>query len=66
MSTKSIGLTLIVIGVIVLAVSLLADVLGIGQSPAAIGWKQYLGAAIGLIIAVCGVILARRKGPSKE
>ena len=65
MSTKNIGLALIVIGVIVLAVSLLADVIEIGQDPSAIGWRQLLGAAVGLIIAVIGFVLSRRESKPK-
>lgn len=61
MSTKSIGYALIVLGAIVLVVSLLADVIGVGQHPWEIGWVQYLGAAIGLIIAVVGAVFAMRK-----
>ena len=66
MSTKSIGFALIVLGVIVLVVSLLADVIGVGQYPSAIGWRQYLVAAIGFIIAVVGAVLAMRKDITKE
>ena len=66
MSTKSIGFALIVLGVIVLVVSLLADVIGVGQYPSVIGWRQYLGAAIGFIIAVVGAVLAMRKDITKE
>ena len=66
MKTKYIGLALIVIGVIVILVSLLADVLGIGQDPTIIGWRQYLGAALGFIVVVVGFILARRKEKPKE
>ncbi len=40
MSTKTIGLALLIIGILVLAVSLLADYLGLGSGPATIGWKQ--------------------------
>ncbi|NCP16691.1 hypothetical protein GW866_06580 [bacterium] len=46
MSTKTIGIALIAIGVLVLAVSLLAD---------------YIGLGFGLVVAVVGVVLTLRK-----
>ena len=53
MSKRTIGIGLIVIGVIVLIVSLAADSLGIGGAPG-IGMKQLLGAGVGLVIAIVG------------
>lgn len=55
MSTRLLGMGLMVIGLIIAAVSLLADVMGIGAQPGMIGWKQILGAAIGLVIFIIGV-----------
>jgi hypothetical protein len=65
MSLKSIGYAMIVVGVIGLAISLLADVIGIGGYPDGIGTRQLLGAAIGLIFVVIGVVLALRKQKSE-
>jgi hypothetical protein len=31
------------------------DYLGIGQNPTGIGWKQLLGAAVGLVVILVGV-----------
>ena len=53
MSKRTIGIGLIVIGVILLIVSLAADYLGIGGAPG-IGTKQLLGAGVGLVIAIVG------------
>jgi hypothetical protein len=53
MSKRTIGIGLIVIGVIVLVVSLAADSLGIGGAPG-IGFKQIAGAILGLIVAIVG------------
>jgi hypothetical protein len=53
MSKRMIGTGLIVIGVVVVIVSLAADSLGIGGAPG-IGWKQLLGAGVGVIIAIAG------------
>ncbi len=65
MSTKTTGIVLIVIGVIILLVFLLADALGLGADPTTVGWIQWLGAAIGLIVAIVGIVLATRKEKSK-
>ncbi|MDI6770440.1 MAG: hypothetical protein QMD04_12315 [Anaerolineales bacterium] len=63
MSTKTIGLALLIIGILVLAVSLLADYLGLGSGPVTFGWKQWLGAGVGLVVALAGLgfILRRKK-----
>ena len=62
MSIKTIGVVLIIIGLVVVAVSLLADMLGIGNWTAAIGPRQLAGAAAGLVVAVVGLVLALWKG----
>jgi hypothetical protein len=59
MSKKYIGFGLIIIGILVLAGSLSADLLGLGHSP--IGWIQWLGAGIGFIIAVVGIFISLTK-----
>ena len=66
MSQKSIGMVLMIIGVIALAVSLLADFIGIGKFPSAMGPYQLLAAAVGLIIAVIGGIIYFRRGAPKQ
>jgi hypothetical protein len=53
MSKRTIGMGLIVLGVLVLIGSLGADVVGLGGAPG-IGWKQWVGAGIGLIVAIAG------------
>jgi len=53
MSKRTIGIGLVVLGVLVLIGSLGADVLGLGGAPG-IGWKQLIGAGIGLIVAIAG------------
>ena len=64
MSTKTIGIALIIIGVLVLAVSLLADYIGLGSGPAGIGWMQLIGVGVGLVVAVVGIVLALRQKKS--
>jgi hypothetical protein len=53
MSKRTMGIGLIVVGVIVLIVSLAADSLGIGGAPG-IGFKQIGGAVVGVIVAIVG------------
>jgi hypothetical protein len=65
MSRKIIVYGLIIIGILILAVSLSADLLGIGASPSGIGWKQWLGAGIGFIVAAVGVFLFLQRKKSK-
>jgi hypothetical protein len=60
MSKKTLGIILIVLGVIVLAVCLSADLIGLGEK-GGIGWKQLTGAAVGLLVALGGVWLAVAK-----
>lgn len=60
MSLKTIGFVLIVVGVLVIAVALLAGYIGLSHSTA-IGTSKMLMAAVGLIIAIVGGVLAARK-----
>ena len=60
MSTKTSGIALIVIGLLVIAVALLAGYIGLSRSPV-IGTNKLIGAAIGLIIGIVGVVLSVRK-----
>ena len=60
MSRRTLGLAGVVLGIAVLAVSLLADRIGIGAMPGVLGWKQMVGAGVGLVLLVVGVLVARR------
>ncbi len=60
MSRKTIGIILIVVGVVVLIVSGFADALGIGGVPG-FGWKQIVGSLVGLVIGVVGFWMTTRK-----
>jgi hypothetical protein len=64
MSKRTIGIVLIVIGVVLAIVSLAADAIGIGTYPG-INGAQILGAAVGIIIALVGVWLGWSKPPQK-
>jgi hypothetical protein len=60
MASNSRSVALVVVGVVLVLVSLLADTLGIGAH-VGVGWKQLLGAAIGLAVAVVGGLGLRSK-----
>lgn len=60
MPQKTLGLALIILGVILLIISLAADLLGLGAK-AGIGWKQLTGAAVGILVFLTGAWLRRRK-----
>ncbi len=57
---KTIGLALLVIGIVLLFISLAADVIGIG-SGGGFGFKQIAGSAAGLILAILGFVLYSRQ-----
>jgi hypothetical protein len=59
MGKKGLSLILIVVGIIILLVSLLADMIGIGGYPG-IGYKQIIGAIVGAVISIIGFILYRK------
>ncbi len=65
MSKRTMGLMLIALGAVGLVVSLAADVIGIGNQ-AGIGWKQILGAVVGLIVALGGTWLMLSKPSQKK
>lgn len=54
------AVVVLVVGVLVFLVSLTADVTGIGEG-GAIGWKQILGAVIGVVVAAIGMVQLRKK-----
>lgn len=56
---KASGTLLIVLGAILLILSLLADVIGVGADPA-FGYKQIIGVIIGAIAIIRGILVLRR------
>lgn len=60
MSKKSISQFLMVGGVLLMLVSLGADLIGIGSYPG-IFWAQWAGAGVGLAAAVAGFFVGRAK-----
>ena len=64
MSKKVISLIFIILGGILLILSLIADLIGIGSYPG-INWAQILGAAAGLAALLFGILYGRSK-PEKK
>ena len=60
MSQKTLGTILVVLGVVLLLVAVFADTLGFGAGRG-FGWKQIVGSVVGVVVAVVGAWLARRK-----
>jgi hypothetical protein len=57
---KTIGIVLLVVGIIVLLVSLFADTLGLGGSSPVFGPYQIAGTIVGVIVALVGLVLTIR------
>jgi hypothetical protein len=55
---KTIGWVLLGGGIILLILSLLADVLGVGGTPG-FGYKQILGAIVGVVAAIRGYFVVK-------
>jgi hypothetical protein len=63
MGGKTAGIVLLVVGIVVLLLSLLADSIGIGVNPI-FGRNQIIGTIAGAIVAVVGLVLTLRKKSS--
>jgi hypothetical protein len=57
---RILAIAFIVIGVILAAISALADQIGLGAPTSSFGWKQLLGLVLGIILVVAGIILLRQ------
>ncbi len=57
---KTIGIVLLVVGIVVLLLSLVADPIGIGVRPG-FGSYQIVGAIVGAIVTVVGLVLTLKK-----
>lgn len=60
MSTKTMGMGIIIIGIIIILVGLFAGYIGLSNSTA-IGTNKLLMAGFGLIVSIVGVVLMLRK-----
>ncbi len=65
MSKKTIGLILIIGGLVFSILSLVADLIGIGSYPG-MNWAQITGTAIGLAVFIFGLWFRNAKLDSKE
>jgi hypothetical protein len=59
-SKKTAGIVLLVVGIVVLLLSLAADPIGIGSYPG-FGYYQIVGAIVGAIVAIVGLILTLKR-----
>ena len=59
MNSTRMGWLLVGVGVAVLALSALADPIGIGEG-SGIGWKQVVGVVVGALVAGWGAVVLRR------
>lgn len=57
---KTAGIILLVVGIIVLVLSLVLDLIGLGRTPG-FGWNQIAGTIVGAIVAIVGVVLMVKK-----
>jgi uncharacterized membrane protein YidH (DUF202 family) len=57
---RILAIAFIAIGVILAAISALADQIGVGAPTSSFGWKQLLGLVLGIILVVAGIILLRQ------
>jgi hypothetical protein len=62
---KLMGALGVVLGVIAILVALLADTLGIGSQEGTFGWKQVVLLAVGVALAVGGLLVVLR-APREE
>ena len=59
MSRKTMGIIAIVVGILLFAVSYLADYIGLGIHPYIYyGWKQISGMVVGILFVIGGLIVA--------
>jgi hypothetical protein len=54
---KGLAAAIAAVGVVILLVSALADIIGIGGNPLVFGYRQLVGAAVGGMLAVAGAVL---------
>ena len=58
---KTVSIVLLVVGIAILALSLAADYIGIGNAVPRFGLQQIAGTIVGAIVAVVGLFLMLRK-----
>ena len=58
MSRRSLGSALVALGLVVTAISALANQIGIGDDDS-FGWLQISGVVVGLLVAAAGFVIVR-------
>lgn len=64
MSTKTTGITIAVVGLLIGLLFALADVIGVGTDPGAFGWAQIVGLIVGVVMLAAGIFFFVRSGGS--
>jgi ABC-type nickel/cobalt efflux system permease component RcnA len=59
---NAIAIIVLVAGMAIVLVSALADIVGLGESPSVLGYKQIAGIAAGAIVVAVGAVLVWRSG----
>ncbi len=59
--TRTVGIILLVVGLVILVPSLLADFIGLGDSSRSFGELQIVGIVVGAILTVAGWFLKGKK-----
>lgn len=65
MPRKKLGWIVVVVGIVLLLVSALADQIGIGNEDG-FGWQQTTGVVVGAVVAVIGAVVARLGGRASD
>ena len=65
MSKKTISIILIVASILLIIISLTADLIGIGSYPG-INYAQIAGAGVGLVVLIFGVWLLNKANKTKQ
>jgi hypothetical protein len=59
---KASGAFLLVLGLVLLVLSLLADIIGVGANPG-FGYRQIIGVILGVIAIIRGIFILKRYPP---
>ena len=63
MQNPAFAKALMIVGILIVLLSVLADRLGLGRHPG-FGWWQGLGVVVGALVILAGLYLRRREKPS--
>ena len=65
MSNRTLGIILLIVGILVALLFGLADVIGIGTDPTGFGFAQIIGLIVGIVLFVVGLIMLLTGGDSE-